>query len=117
MVSIWENRVADPGKKTYCRSCYCKIESEICKAADQMLRDIKEETLVVLEFQTESEGKHQESLIKYRDDPDMLEVATSHYMKTFEDIRLWIAEIEEDKQEARKWMARELKAFRESQGV
>lgn len=47
----------------------------------------------------------------------MLEVATSHYMKTLEDIRLWIAESEEDAQEARKWMARELKAFRESQGV
>lgn len=117
MVSILENRVADPGTQTYCRSCYCKIEKEICKAGDQMLRDIDADIQAVLDFQIESEGKHLEHLVRYKDDPDVLEVVTSRYKEAFEDVLLLISEREEEVLEARNWKARQLHEFRESQGV
>ena len=117
MVSVCENRVVDHGKQTYCRSCRCKIESEICKAGDQMLRDIDADIQVVLDFQVESEGKYLEQQIRCKDYPDILEMATLRYKEASADVLLWISERDEDILEARNWKALQLQEFRESQGV
>ncbi|KAG7009666.1 hypothetical protein G7Y79_00002g007810 [Physcia stellaris] len=117
MVSILENRVADPGTQTYCRSCYCKIEKEICKAGDQMIRGIDADIQAVFDFQNESEGKHLEHPVRDKNDPDGLEVTTSRCEEAFEDALLLILEREEDVLETQNWKERQLQEFRESQGV
>ena len=117
MVIIWEKRVADPGTETYCQSCRGKIEKEICKAGDQILRDIDSAFQAVLDFQIESEGKHLEHPVREKDDPDGLEVTTSRCEEAFEDVLLLILEREEDVLEAQSWKERQLQEFRESQSV